>query len=642
MNQPSAVAVMFLLLPALPLAAQSRLLLPDNAHLGPTALQFHLNGSTDWWGTTPTGRRMLLLYEASHFTGAGVTGPMVITGLRFRGEDAEHNLGGQTYTGVTVSLYRTTLTTATMHATSFAVNLAPLAPESTSLIGTDVFGAVTVLPSTGTVPNDDVIWLPLTSVGAFDPATDALGQQNLLIDVRWTGYSHAADTTAMIGTAVADPTNAPRARGIFSASPTATTGSTSSAPPIVAVEFVGPGGHATLAPARTESIGASCGGAPSTFYQSFPEGERFDLAGSGLTLIPDSVAAPNHYTVVGGAPPVDLTQVNAVPDSTADDGLVTHALGFTFAHPGGATTTIKPCTNGFVWLDAAMTATDWTPSLIEWLGNTTATPYRARLAPFWHDFAANRNTTSHPNSGLHVKTDTGGGPGNAVCYVTWLEIGDFNSVFSPGGQSVNTMQCVLHEASGIVEFRYGAMSELWGSGVNGNLWNGIVGFTRGRIGVVNSVDPQSRDLSHEVPFTTSVEGALGNVGLTALASPFTEGPVYGARMFAGQSLIWNVYNIPAGTIVALLAFDLVASRPGIEVPGITAPGCRISTSVAPPLFWETWILPVGTASGTVAAPIPAGWEGTDMYAQAFGIDVFGGPDLLPWASNAIRYTVGLQ
>jgi hypothetical protein len=642
MNPPSPVAFTTFLVCVLPLAAQAQLLLPDNAHLIASPLQSHVLGSTNWWGTTATGRRMMILYEASHLTGAGVTGPIVITGLRFRGEDAEHNLGGQTFSGVTVSLYKTTLDTATMSPTSFAINLAPLAPHATTLIGTDNFASLVVPPSTGTVPNDDVVSLLLTNVGVFDPATDAQGQVNLLIDVRWTGHSPAPDGTSMVPTAVADANNSPRGRGIYATSPVATVGSTSSAPPIVAVEFSGPGGHATLAPARTEPIGASCGGAPSTFYQLFAEGHRFDLAGSGLTLIPDNVAAPNHYTVAGGAAPVDVTQVNGVPDSTLDDGLVTHALGFTFAYPGGSTSTIKPCTNGFVWLDPTMSSTDYTPSLIEWLGNTSTTPYRARLAPFWHDFSANRNTTSHPNSGLHVKTDTSGGPGNAVCYVTWLEVGDFNSVLSPGGQSVNTMQLVLHEVSGFVEFRYGAMSELWGSGISNNLMNGIVGFTRGRIGVVNSVDPQSRDLSHETPFATSVEGAIGNVGLTALASPFTEGPVYGARMFAGQSLIWNVYNIPANTIVALLAFDLVATRPGIEVPGITAPGCRISTSAAPPLFWETWVLPVGTASGSVAAPIPAGWEGTDMYAQAFGIDVFGGPDLLPWASNTIRYTVGLQ
>lgn len=633
----------FLFLPCFvgALTAQ-QLLLPDNAHLTASPLQAHTLGSTNWWGTTAGGRRMMLLYEASHFTNVGVTGPIGITGLRFRGEDAEANLGGQTFTNVAVALYRTTLTPATMHATSFAQNLAPASPQSTSLIGTATLPVVTVLPSTGTVPNDDHIVLPLPPGGLFDPATDALGEVHLLIDISWTGYTVAAGGTAVIPTAVVEAANDPRARGIHAASPTATTGTASTAPPIVALDFTGPGGHATLAPARTESYGASCGGSASTFHQVFAEGERFDLANGGLTLIPDDPVAPTFYTVLGGAGPVDLTQLNSAPDSTLDDGIVLHPLGFSFAYPGGSTTTIRPVTNGFVWLDAAMSSTDNSPTLLEWLGNTAAAPCRARLAPFWHDFHAGRNTATHPNSGLHVRTDTSGGPGNAACFVTWYAIGDFNTVASPGGQSVHTMQMVLHEATGFVEFRYGAMSELCGVGISGGFVNGITGFTRGRIGSVNSVDPISRDLSVETPFTTAVEGTFGNVGLTAISSPVPGGPLYGARMFAGQSLTWNVYNIPAGTIVALLAFDLAAARPGIEVPGITAPGCRISTTAAPPLFWETWILPVGTASGTVAAPIPAGWEGTDMYAQAFGIDLFGGPDLLPWASNAIRYTVGLR
>jgi hypothetical protein len=66
------------------------------------------------------------------------------------------------------------------------------------------------------------------------------------------------------------------------------------------------------------------------------------------------------------------------------------------------------------------------------------------------------------------------------------------------------------------------------------------------------------------------------------------------------------------------------------------------THITPPLPDTTRILPGSSATGTVVAPIPLGWEGTDMYAQAFGIDVFGGPFLLPWASNGIRYHVGLH
>jgi hypothetical protein len=47
-------------------------------------------------------------------------------------------------------------------------------------------------------------------------------------------------------------------------------------------------------------------------------------------------------------------------------------------------------------------------------------------------------------------------------------------------------------------------------------------------------------------------------------------------------------------------------------------------------------------TGTLQVVVPHGWEGLDFTAQAIGVDVFGGPYLIPWASNAIRFTAGLQ
>src|SRR5678815_5470190 len=109
--------------------------------------------------------------------------------------------------------------------------------------------------------------------------------------------------------------------------------------------------------------------------------DSFDL-GAGLTLTPDNTAAPNYYVVTGGAPPFDGTQVNAVPDVTADDGVVSRPLGFTFNYPGGSTTTIVPSSNGFVWLDSTMTDSGFAALVSRLLGDgTTATTYSgARMA----------------------------------------------------------------------------------------------------------------------------------------------------------------------------------------------------------------------------------------------------------------------
>ena len=106
--------------------------------------------------------------------------------------------------------------------------------------------------------------------------------------------------------------------------------------------------------------------------------------------------------------------------------------------PNGPVTAIRACTNGFVWLDGFTADNDLSPSLGDLLAHPSPS---GRLAPFWTDLHCGRNTTTHPNSGLHVRTDTSGGPGNAVCYVTWLNVGNFQSA-TPGGLT-HTFQCVL-------------------------------------------------------------------------------------------------------------------------------------------------------------------------------------------------------
>ncbi len=618
-----------------------QLVLPDNHHLCESATQLGNTGSANWWRNGPG--RFQILYQASHFLGTGgVTGPVFLTRLRFRGEDGEPNLGGQNYAGVSVQLGSTSLTSL---STTFATNQTPALPNTTTM-GLAGVTNVTVAPSIGSTPNNWCIDIDLVAIGAgivFDPTGP---EPNLLIDITVpTAPNNPAplylvpiqDTTG--GTPVV------RGAGIYATSATAATGTASTAPPVVGIELAGAGGWPTLHPARNERYGAACGGACSTFYEGFLNGQAFDL-GAGLTLLPDSPTAPSFYIVTGGAPPVDVTQLNAAPDSTVDDALVTHSLGFTHHYPGGSTTTIKACTNGFVWLDSAMTVTTWTPQLSEMLGvSTNAT---ARYMLFWMDLAAGRNTATNPNCGLHVKTDTSAGPGNAVCYVTWFETSLYrvgSSGTGVGGHSVLTFQCAIHEATGIVEYRYGQMPAFVGNGsTTPAVVPAVVGFTRGRLSsspVLGSNDPQSRDLSVEVPFTTDIEGTRGHLGLTVTATPDVGGIYYGGRAFFGQSLTYGAVNVPPGAILGALLLDVQAARPGIQIPGITAAGCRISTS-ANPVVWQLYLSPGATITGT-PIPIAPGFEGYDMYAQIAVLDgLFLGGDLVTVASNAMRHTFGLD
>jgi hypothetical protein len=479
-----------------------------------------------------------------------------------------------------------------------------------------------------------------------------MGEFNLLLDIRWTGYANgpaippSATTIAMIPTQDTTAHGAGiRGRGLYATSSTATTGTASTIPPTVHVEFAGGGGYPALIPAKTEYVGASCSGASATtsgFYQLFPQYQSFDMSGGGLTMVPDNVGAPNFYAVSAGSPPVDVSKATGTVN-TSDDAVVTFPLGYTFKYPGGSTTTIKSCTNGFVWLDSTMTATDYNPTLIEWLGNTAGTPYTARLAPFWTDLTAGRNTSSHPGCGMYTANDVSGGPGNTVTYVTWLNTSTINCA-TGGGQSVITMQCVMYEATGVVEFRYGPMTPHAGSTTTLSNIVGIVGFTRGRVAGVNSFDPGSRDLSHEafLPFVTGPEVAA-NPHITATSAPLAASATYGARMFGGQSLTFNVSNIPAGTGLMVITLHNGVSMPGIQVPGITAPGCMISTGI-PPLFlaWELAVLPGASFTGTLPLNVPhLAWDGETISAQAMELD-FVGPNIIKWASDTMKFTVGLD
>ncbi|HEX6813045.1 MAG TPA: hypothetical protein VF384_15580 [Planctomycetota bacterium] len=574
------------------LANAQQLVLPDNMNLGA------ITSSTALWRTTLG--RFQTAYDSTHFTGAGVTGPITINRLRFRAEDGQRDLGGHVFTNITVEVGNCAVDHAAM-STTFATNRGTM-----GFLGTT---NVTVLPASGTIPNDYVIDIDLAAIGAaflYDPTTGT----DLLVDI---SFAAPAPATNLVPFSTGSTTVATaRGRSVSTSTSGGLTGSLG-APATLLVDFAGPGGYSAWNAARAERIGVGCNGATSSFYQDFQLNDTIDLANTSLTLTPDNVLAPTIYTVTGGTIAPDLTKVNAAPNSIVDDALVTHALGFTLNYVGGTTTTIKPCTNGYVWLDSAQTLADITPTVAELLGITATGT--ARVCPMWVDFHAGRNTATHPNSGLHVMTDISGGPGNAVCYATWFNVGVFNQ--NPiGGTSVNDMQCVFHEATGVIEFRYGSMQVTPAT-------LAIVGFSRGDIGTVASMHPGPRDLSHEVPFSTSVEGTTNAITHNVTARPIQ-----------GVPFTMQAFNVPATVWVGAMIYDFAALQPGLSFPPM-APGCVLSV---PNLnIYELYVLPVGTVNSTPLA-LPAGFMGTAMYTQFVGMDVPGNI----YSSNGLKLTLGLN
>ena len=614
-------------------SAHRHVVLPDSHNLSESQLQATGTGSPNWW--RPGGGRFQILYEGSNFIAAGAngaTGGININRIMFRAEDGLSHPGGMVFPFLYVRVATTSLTPAAMSAT-FATNLSP----STTTELWNTLANATVQPSIGSVPNNYNLVLEVDDFGPPLTLNPYGAQPNLLIEVNITGPAYFPDPSVLM-VDMQDSSGGVslvRGRGLTTGLLANPTGNLTDSPIVMGVDFSGIGGGQRVPmPARNEYAGAACGGAPASFYQPFVNGQKFDLR--GLRLTPDNPTAPTTYTVTGIDSSPDVTKVNGQPDSIADDATVPHALGFMFRLPGSTITAIRACTNGFVWLDGFTTETDYSPGIGDLLASPIAT---GRLLPFWTDLMCGRNVTTHANSGLHVRTDTSGGVGNAVCYVTWLNVGNYQT--TTPGSVVHTFQCVLREATGVVEFRYGSMARWCAIPSSTSGFAALTGFVPQRT-AASLVDPQSRDLSLELPFSTAIEGSFGNMGLDSVSTPVADSPAYGARLFAGQTVKWNVTNVPPGSLLGVQLLDTSGSRPGASLPTITAPGCMLSTSQFATLF-EVDLLPGTSVSGSNGLLVPSNptLAGTKIYAQYIVLGgLFGAPDLITVASNTIEHTVG--
>ena len=526
---------------------------------------------------------------------------MLLESIAFPGVAGQALGGSYTWNGVQVRVASTSLSTLNP---DFATNL----NAATTTAGPTLTMNVAQRRTRGVAPDDDCIVLDLAAASGSWPHDPTGSRPNLLLDVRIP--------TIAVGSGVVGRQAQANGGQMIIGQANATSGGNASAP-VLRVRFSGSSGHTRPVPARTEPIGAAAGVPAASCYQTFAVGERFDL--TGLRFVPDNPTAPTRYTVDANAGAFDVSKLNAAANATNGD--LTVALGFAHRFPGGTTSQVVMGVAGRVLLAGTGTV-PFAPMAGELLG--ASAPSAPSLALFW----ANLNGTGGAaDRGLHARTDTSGGPGHAVCYLSWRDM-----LVAGNANMRVTMQCVLYEATGVVEFRYGTMPFL--APTNGAL----VGWSRGRIGTVPSIDPGSRDLSLELPFTTAVEGT--GPGAMVLSAAST--PVAGGRAFAGQSLTWNVGNVPPGALLGVQLIDIVASRPGLALPGITSPGCLLSTSMGA-MLWEATFLPGSTVTGTRALAIPPGFDGLEIYAQYVLLDgLFGGPSLLTANSNGLRHEVGRQ
>jgi len=330
----------------------------------------------------------------------------------------------------------------------------------------------------------------------------------------------------------------------------------------------------TCQPANNTNYGVGCNGprVSATAYELFPA-NTIDLSNTSVRLTPTGTGylftpgtGTNYTHTVAGL-------------ALGDDAVGTLALPTPFNYPGGSTSTLSICSNGYIWMQSPNTLADFTPTTAELFSNP------ARLMPMWCDGVPD-GTTNVANVFAEVDTL------NNKAYVSWLNIPIFNTV----GGAMN-VQCELDLTSGAVEYRYGAIS-------CGNF--ALVGWTPGTGASV--VDAGSIDLTAALPstFTTVSPEAGFVVSLAATAAPII-----------GTTMSFQTTGVPASG----LSFYLLSAgqlNPGVNLGILGAPACFAYITLPEALS----VLQIGapTATASFAIPNDPFFAGQSFYSQVAAVD----------------------
>lgn len=338
-------------------------------------------------------------------------------------------------------------------------------------------------------------------------------------------------------------------------------------------------------PASTTAYGTGCYRLSKAFYELFPSA-GFDLGGASMRLS----LANNAYTVQAGGSYVAPTG-GATSLSLSDDSQVTVNLTGTLAYPGGTTTSLVVCSNGFV-SPVTGNGTAFTPTAATWL-----TSVQPRWGT-WHDF-----NPAASGSGA-VKFEQIGN----IAYVTW------DGVYSFGTTSPNTWQLQFNLSTGAVTFAWPSIVS------SGNAW--LVGYA----GAAPNSDLGSMDLS--VALAGTFRTWNDNVEALALTSTL---PVL------GTTAVLTTTNFPAAVVVGAQAVSLVQFNPGIDLTSAGMPGCFRLTNLESVVV----VLPAGgQTTSSIAIPNSFAYMGLPLNCQTWGlypgINATGAIN-----SNAVRMIIGL-
>jgi hypothetical protein len=331
------------------------------------------------------------------------------------------------------------------------------------------------------------------------------------------------------------------------------------------------------------SYGPGCNNVSKAFYELF-SAPSFDLNLSTLRMVP---SGGSYLVAPGGSYHVPAAGATAL--ALGDDSEVTVPITGVFNYPGGSTSALTICSNGFVSV-ATGNGTGFSPNGATWVNSV-----RPRWGT-WHDF-----NPSIVGSGA-VKFEQIG----STVYVTWDGVYDFLST------NPNIWQLQFNLSTSSVTFVWPAMS---GSG--NSL---LVGYAPGGA----NPDAGSRDLSLTMPFNSSTS----NTFALALA---------GALPTLGSNVPMVTTYFPAASSVGAIVESLVQVNPGVSLASSGMPNCF--AYVGSPSVVILLIPSAGAATFNQSIPNAPAFMGVLLAAQSYafapGANVTG-----VIASNGVALRIG--
>lgn len=331
-----------------------------------------------------------------------------------------------------------------------------------------------------------------------------------------------------------------------------------------------PGGQPVAA---VESHGAGCGcaGALYQFGGSLiaNTGLRFAWSGGEYQL-----TAPTATWVAPTGASLGL----------GDDAQATISLPFTLSYPGGSTSTLHVCSNGFVSVPPG-NGTTYTPTVAEFFTGVT------RWAACWRDLQPNATHNVHVNSTA------------SEVRVTWNAVPNYNQP-----STASTFQYVF-SANGDVQFLYQAMDAA----------TCLTGVMR-----TGATDPGSSDL-------------VAGVGAGARLCSYEAVTLQAAPVpTLGATVTFTLANAPSPTYAGLLAMSLTDLIPPVDLTFLGMPHCflyqplDVLLQMAP--AGSTWTMPWAVPNSAALAGLAVSTQGVTLSpgATAFGFTT----------SNAIRLLIG--